>query len=208
MARSPKDSKHQPRTTPTISAQGLVSRFRTVVKPAAQRSCSGFESRHRNCPAMHGGRRLQTCATGEWARRSCIGLEVVTGTALQHTAVAGYKPALPGNGPNALVVDSKVVTGTALQRTAVAGYKPALPGNGPDERSCRGFESRHRNCPATHGGRRLQTCATGEWPNALVVDLKVVTGIALRRSAVAGYKPALPGNETCEMTCARYSYEH
>ena len=58
--------------------------------------------------------------------------KVVIGTALQHTAVAGYKPALPGNGHNALVVDLKVVTGTAPQRTAVAGYKPALPGNGHD----------------------------------------------------------------------------
>ena len=100
MVLSPKDSKHQPRTTPAISVQGLVSRFRTVAKPAAH--------------------------------ALVVDLKVATGTALQRTVVAGYKPALPGDLPDALVVDSKVVTGTALQRTAVAGYKPALPGNGPD----------------------------------------------------------------------------
>ena len=102
--------------------------------------------------------------------------KVVIGTALQRTAVAGCKPALPGNGHDALAMDLKVVTGTALQRTAVAGYKPALPGGLGTGRSCSGFESRHRNCPAMHGGRRLQTCATGNGHDALVVDLKVVTG--------------------------------
>ena len=172
----------------------------------AQRSCSGFESRYRNCPTTLGGRRLQTCATGEWAQRSCRILKVVT-----ESACNTRRP--------------------QVTNLRYGGMGTTLLSD---------FESRHRNCPATHGDRRLQTCATGEWAqrscrilkvvtgtglqhttvagcepalpgngyNAHVVDLKVVTGTAPQRTATAGYKPALPGNETCEMTCARYSYEH
>ena len=179
MARSPKDSKHQPRTTPVtnlLSTLGDLShRFRTVARPAAHAlvvDSKVVTGTALQCTAVAG---YKPALPGNGHNALVVDLKVVTGTALQHTAVAGYKPALPGNGPNALVVDLKVVTGTALQHTAVAGYKPALPGNGP---------------------------------NALVVDLNVVTGTALQHTAVAGCKPALPGNETCEMTCARYSHEH
>ena len=53
--------------------------------------------------------------TGNGHNALVVDLNVVTGTALQHTAAAGYKPALPGIGHNALVVDLKVVTESACK---------------------------------------------------------------------------------------------
>ncbi len=124
-------------------------------------SCSGFESRYRNCPATHGGRRLQTCATGDWAQRSCSGFE------------SRYRncPATHG--------------GRRLQ-TCATGERA--------QRSCSGFESRYRNCPTTHSGRRLQTCATGEWARRSCSGFESRYRNCLQHTAVAGYKPALPGN--------------
>ena len=134
--------------------------------------------------------------------------KVVTGTAPQRTAVAGYKPALPGNGHDALAMDLKVVTGTACntRRSQVTNLR--YRGMGPTTALEVDSKVVTRIALQRTAVAGYKPALPGNGHDALVVDLKVVTGTAPQRTAAAGYKPALPGNQTCEMTCARYSYEH